>query len=195
MKKLRIKKLLLWVVGMLLLAYLVSAAAIVWDGLRDELGVADVAVVLGNEVKADGTPSPRLKARLDKTLELYRQGLFADVIVSGGTGASGYDEAEVMKKYLVEAGVPEERVLVDSHGANTYLTAQNAARLMRERHWQSALVVSQHFHISRSKLALRRFGVSLVYSAHAEYFETRDLYSTARETIGYYSYLFRGYDE
>jgi uncharacterized SAM-binding protein YcdF (DUF218 family) len=173
------------------LAFTLAAALIVADGLTDDIHAADVAVVPGNTVERDGRPSARLRARLDQTVSLYRQGLFPDVIVSGGVGVEGFDEALVMKRYLIENGVPDGRIHVDSGGANTYLTARNAARMMGENRWQSALVVSQYFHVPRTKLALRRSGVTPVFSAHARYTELRDVYSIAREVVGYGAYLLR----
>lgn len=167
----------------------ISATAIVGDGLRDELGPADVAVVLGNKVEVDGTPSARLQARLDKAIELYKKGFFANIIVSGGVGKEGFDEAGVMRRYLVERGVPESQIVVDSQGNNTYMTAENAARIMDSNGWKSALVITQYFHVSRTRLALRRFGVSQLYTAHADCLEPRDIYSTAREVVAYYRYL------
>lgn len=96
-----------------------------------------------------------------------------------------------MKQYLVENGVPESRIHVDSGGATTHLTARNAARIMRENGWQRAMVVTQYFHVPRMRLAMQRSGVTPVFSAHARYFELRDVYSTAREVIGYGAYLLR----
>jgi vancomycin permeability regulator SanA len=165
-----------------------TAAAIVWDGLHDEVAPADVAIVLGAQVWPNGQPALRLKARLDKTVALYQQGLFPAIIVSGGLGASGYNEAEVMKQYLVAHGVPAAQIITDSGGNNTALTAQHAARLMDERGMRSALVISQYFHLSRARLALNRCGVTPVYTAHAPYFGLRDLYSIPREVIGFYVY-------
>src|SRR5690348_5039955 len=81
---------------------------LVFAGLHDRVGKADIALVLGNTVNPDGTPSPRLRARLDKTLELYRAGYFPEVIASGGVGKEGYDEASVMRDYLVSRGIPAE---------------------------------------------------------------------------------------
>lgn len=46
--------------------------SILIDGFNDEIGKAEVAVILGNTVNEDGSLSPRLKARLDKGLELYK---------------------------------------------------------------------------------------------------------------------------
>ena len=164
------------------------------DGLRDDIHPADVAIVLGNTVERDGRPSARLRARLDKAVELYRGGLFRNVIVSGGIGVEGFNEAEVMKGYLISQGVPEGCIIADGEGVTTSLTASNAARIMKERGWQSALVISQYFHISRTRLAVESYGVRPVYSAHAEYFELRDVYSIAREVIGYGEYLMRSHD-
>lgn len=167
---------------------------IVADGLTDDIRAADVAVVLGNTVESDGRPSARLQARLDKAVELYRQDMFPYVIVSGGIGIEGFDEAEVMKRYLISHGIPEDRIVADANGLTTYHTARNAAQLMKEKKWRSALVITQYFHISRTRLALGSFGISQVYTAHANYFELRDAYSVAREIIGYGEYLVRRYD-
>ncbi len=172
--------------------FVIASAALVIDGLNDHVHKADVAVVLGNAVQPNGQPSPRLKARLDKAVQLYRQGLFSNIIVSGGVGIEGYDEAVVMKRYLMMQGVPDNHVFVDSDGRTTYLTAKHSAHLMKEKRWTSALVISQYFHIPRTRLALKQFGVLSIYSAHAEFFEVRDIYSTAREVVGYGSYLLRG---
>jgi vancomycin permeability regulator SanA len=187
----RTKRVLLLTALSIILAFTLAATLIVADGLTDDIQAADVAIVPGNTVEKDGRPSARLRARLDRTIALYRQGLFPDVIVSGGVGSEGFDEAEVMKRYLVENGVPEGRIHVDSGGSTTYLTARNAARMMRENGWQSAMVVSQYFHVPRMRLALKRSGITPVFSAHARYFELRDVYSTVREVIGYGAYLLR----
>jgi vancomycin permeability regulator SanA len=185
------KRVLLFTALPIVLAFTLAATLIVADGLTDDIHAADVAIVPGNTVEKDGRPSARLQARLDQTVALYRQGLFPDVIVSGGVGREGFDEAEVMKRYLVEKGVPEGHVHVDSGGATTYLTARNATRIMREHGWQSAMVVSQYFHVPRMRLALKRSGITPVFSAHAKYFELRDVYSIAREVVGYGAYLLR----
>lgn len=187
----RTKRFLLLTALPVALAFTLAATLIVADGLTDEIHAADVAIVPGNTVETDGRPSARLGARLDQTVALYRQGLFPNVIVSGGVGREGFDEAEVMKRYLVEQGVPERSIHVDSGGATTRLTARNASRMMRENGWQSALVVTQYFHVPRMRLAMKRSGVAPVFSAHSQYFERRDVYSIPREVVGYGAYLLR----
>jgi vancomycin permeability regulator SanA len=180
---------------------IICAGSIAIAGLNDNIDSpqerlrqrADVAVVLGNTVNPNGQPSPRLQARLDKTIQLYRQGIFKQIIVSGGVGKEGFDEAVVMKQYLIANALPSEQIYVDSQGNNTYLTAQHTAQLMTKYRWQSAIAISQYFHLPRTKLALHRFGIKTVYTAHADFFELRDIYSTIREVFSYASYQIRSF--
>lgn len=125
----RIRKLVLLAAALAGAALVVATAAILWDGLHDEIHLADVALVLGNTVHPDGTPSDRLAARLDRTLELFGRGTFRLIIVSGALGKEGHDEATVMRDYLVSRGVPTTQVLVDSAGYTTFATAKH-----REHH-------------------------------------------------------------
>ena len=184
-----------WLIGAFavpVILLLAGTALIVVDGLVDDLGTAYVAMVLGSKVELDGKPSARLRARLDRTLEIYRQNLCAWIITSGGVGKEGFDEAAVMRDYLAANGVPPDRILVDSLGINTQATAVNTARLAREHGFRTVIVVSQYFHVPRSELALRRNGFSTVHTAHARWFEWRDIYSSVREAVGYVVYWFRG---
>jgi vancomycin permeability regulator SanA len=174
--------------------FVLLAVVLAVSGLNDDIHKADVAVVLGNQVKPNGQPSNRLKARLDKTVQLFKKGLFPNVIVSGGVGVEGFDEAVAMKQYLFSHGLPNNHIYLDSKGLTTYLTAKNSTQLMKNHGWKSALVISQYFHVPRTRLAFEQFGISPVYSAHADFFEIRDIYSTAREVIGYGFYLFRKYE-
>ncbi len=182
-------RIIIGAIGLLIVPSTVIAIA----GLTDDLHSADVGVVLGNTVNPDGKPSRRLQARLDKTIELYRAGIFQNTIVSGGVGKEGFDEAVVMKQYLIGAGLPKDRIYLDSQGDNTYLTAKHTAQLMVEHRWHSAIAISQYFHLPRTKLALQKFGISPVYTAHADFFELRDIYSTVREVFSYCSYQLRSF--
>lgn len=171
--------------------YLAAMALIALAGLRDQLASADAIVVLGNTVAADGQPSARLRARLDCALDAWR-GKFAPlIVVSGGVGKEGFDEAVVMADYLAAHGVPRAAILVDSAGVDTAATAANVARMAAMHHIASVIVATQYFHVPRSRLALERAGVRVAGSVHANYFEARDLYSLAREVIGFGTYLVR----
>lgn len=169
----------------------VAALLLTLDGLTDSARRSDVVVVLGNEVLDDGTPSDRLAARLDVALDVHDRGLADHVIVSGGVGRSGWDEAEVMAAYLVDSGIDAERIVIDSDGVNTRATAVNTARIMDEQQWQSAIVATQFYHISRSRLALRQEGVEEVTTAGTGFIESRDVFGLGREVVAYGTYLLR----
>ena len=161
-------------------------------GLADRAVNADVAVVLGNEVLANGKPHPRLAARLDRALALFRNKHCPLIIVSGGIGRSGHSEAEVMASYLKENGVPSRNIVRDVSGVNTWETARFTATYMREYNLTSAVAVSQFFHVARSAAALGFMGVEQVGTASPWYFEWRDVYSVAREVPGFLWYCCRG---
>lgn len=173
------------------LSFLMPAGLLVWRGMTDDVGKADVALVLGNQVNPDGTPSPRLKARLDTAIECYRQGYFPVILVSGATDREGVPEGTAMKRYLVASGIPESVVLVDDQGVDTQASANNTAALLKERGWTSVFVITQYFHVPRTKLALTKLGILPVHHAHPRFFEARDLYSIAREIPAYGKYLLR----
>ena len=116
------------------------------------------------------------------------------ILVSDGTGKEGVSEADAMRDYLTQRGVPSQAVLLDREGVTTFATAANTSAMMKQRGLTRALVVTQYFHVPRTAMSLRRFGVANVYTAHARYFEWRDFYSIPRELVGLLRYAVRSYD-
>lgn len=171
--------------------FLTACLAITFAGLNDDLHAADLAVVLGNRVQPDGNPSEMLKARLDHTVDLYRQGYFRLILVSGGHGKEGYDEPVVMRRYLEANGIPHDAIFEDNEGYTTWRTAQNTALFLKAHNFSSVLVVSQYFHMPRCWLAFSKFGIAPIYTSHAPFWSVRDFYSIPREVIGYGTYYLR----
>ncbi|TKC83574.1 YdcF family protein [Trinickia terrae] len=171
--------------------WLLAGAVLASAGLLSRAQPADVAIVLGNTVYRDGSPSPRLAARLDRASQCYEQRQCGLIFVSGGVDASGTDEAVAMRAYLIRRGVPAGRIVVDSAGVDTWATAHNASTFMRDRGLSSAIVVTQYFHLPRAMLALRRFGVRDVSGAYPQFWESRDIYSVAREVPAFVWYGIR----
>jgi vancomycin permeability regulator SanA len=171
--------------------FLLATGALVLAGLNDKLAAADVIVVPGNTILPDGTPSPRLQARLDVALKQFQEHRAPRILVSGATGKEGFDEAASMARYLQSRGVPASAIIEDNQGWTTDATARNAALLMRAHGWKTAMVATQYFHVPRFRLALERSGIAVSGNVHAPYFELRDLYSVPRETVGYAVYFIR----
>ena len=172
-----------WIVMFSVTGFLSASVVIAAYGMADHIVMADVVVVPGNTVYPDGTLSDRLKARLDVAVGIYQSGNCRAVLVSGAVGPEGVDESSAMRSYLIQRGVPADRIVQDGRGFNTEATARNAAVIMQERGFRTALAVSQYFHIPRLRNLLQRQGINVVGTAHAKYFEGRDAYSLSREVV------------
>lgn len=155
------------------------------DGLLDEGKTADYAIILGSKVNTDGTLSERLEKRMQCGLKLYQEKRIKKIIVSGGLGKEGFYEANKMSDYLIENNVPKEDILIDNYGNNTRETVKNSLQF-KDIKESSIIVVSQYFHISRTKMLYRKSGVKEVSGVSPNYFEIRDLYSLLREFPAYY---------
>jgi uncharacterized SAM-binding protein YcdF (DUF218 family) len=85
----------------------------------------DTLIILGCGIRADGTPSPLLKGRVDAALgfaaEQEAQGYGpATFVPSGGQGLDEcMSEAESMGRYLRSQGIEEDRILLESRSADT----------------------------------------------------------------------------
>lgn len=123
----------------------------------------DVIVVLGAAVWSRGRPSPTLERRLRRGLELFRAGKADHLLFTGGLGRHPPAEAEVMRHLAIADGVDPDRIAVESASRSTLENAINSAKIMTDRNWQSALLVSDRLHLPRAVLAFRAVGVK----AHA----------------------------
>ncbi|WP_373549418.1 YdcF family protein [Haliscomenobacter sp.] len=161
------------------------------DGLWDRQQSADLAVIMGNKVNEDGTLSTRLVKRVDCGLQLYEQGRVKRLMVSGGLGKEGHYEGDKMRDYLVGKGVPDRLIIVDNRGNNTTLSVVNTLQLQDSLQFKSVIVVSQYFHLTRSKMLFKKKGFKAVSGVSPWYFEWRDVYALGREFVGYYRQLLK----
>jgi len=169
--------------------FLIHCIIITIDGLKDEKKTADIAVIMGSKVNEDGTLSERLTKRMECGLNLYRSGRVKHIIVSGGLGKEGHYEGKKMHHYLIEKGVPDSVIIIDNNGNNTELTVKNTLGFRTTPHFNSIIVVSQYFHLTRSKMLFKKHGFENVSSVSADYYEIRDIYSFIREFVGFYKQL------
>jgi len=175
--------------------YLASMLGLLALGLRSAPRGADVMLVLGTTVRADGVPGALLQARLDRAVELYKGGFSDTIIVSGGMGREGVDEATTMRAYLLARGIPSVAVVADSAGVDTYSSARFTADYLRVNALDRVLVVSQAYHLPRATFALHRFGVAQVSAAPAYGIHANDPYGLAREVPACLYYALRSYTE
>jgi uncharacterized SAM-binding protein YcdF (DUF218 family) len=119
----------------------------------------DAIVVMG-AAQFNGRPSAVLKARLDTTFEVWEDGIAPLIIVTGGKmPGDQFTESEASRDYLVALGVPERSILLENEGRTSQTSLQGVASIARDRNLRSVLIVSDGFHLFRSKLIADRNGL------------------------------------
>lgn len=153
-----VRRMLTVVVVVLFALWVISATAVLIWASRDEARPAQAIVVLGAAQYA-GKPSPVLRARLDHALDLWNHHLAGLLILTGGTGAGDTtSEAAVGRTYARKHGVPDSAILVENEGRTTSESMRAVAGMLEVRGLQTALLVSDPFHMLRLRILARRFG-------------------------------------
>jgi len=137
---------------------------------RAPVQTTDVAIVLGAALWND-RPSPALRERLDQAYRLYETKQVTRIIVSGGLGANGstITEAEGMRRYLTERGVPPEAVYEEGESTSTYENLRFSKRIMDREGWSVPVIVTHEYHGARAMdiarfVGFREASVSLTKS-------------------------------
>ena len=70
----------------------------------------DAIVLLGLKLRAGGEPEQELVLRAKRAAECYFEGIAPRILACGGDTGEGISEAAVMRRLLLEAGVPEAAI-------------------------------------------------------------------------------------
>lgn len=108
-------------------------------------------IVLGFQLNSDGTMKEELIGRLETALACAKQYPNARLLCTGGPTAQKSDisEAAVMGAWLMENGIPEERILLEERSLTTTQNAQFCCELLRNNYPEvtSIAIVSSDYHI------------------------------------------------
>ncbi len=134
-------------------------------GYRDEQQPVDVIVVLGSGLRRDGRAGPSLTRRSSRAAELWHQGVATQVICTGGkTERAPRAEAEACRDILLERGVPDEAITLENRSFSTEENAINTRAIMDAHGWQTALLVSDAYHMLRAQIIFRSQGIEAYIS-------------------------------
>ena len=139
---------------------------LVCGGIKDDGETADLAILLGSR-------PVRAIERALAAAELYRAGRVKSILASGGVlweyNGEMISEADLMKRIMIENGVPEEAILVDNEARTTVenmicstLVINRTVKISRT---ESVIIVTSLSHMRRSialakALLPRKFKVS-----------------------------------
>ena len=123
-------------------------------------GRYDAVLVLGLELNSDDSATPELEARLQTAAEVWRR-MGADcgkIVLCGGVQPGHHTvEADVMAKWLRQAGVPVERIILERQSQDTMGNCRCAARLLGGAEGKRVLVCG----MARSGIAAAKLLISL----------------------------------
>ncbi|MFJ6522982.1 vancomycin high temperature exclusion protein [Streptomyces filamentosus] len=144
-----------------------------------DVPAGDVAVVFGAGLWK-GRPTPYLAHRLDTAAELYRTGKVKVLLVTGDNGRTEYDEPGAMRTYLAARGVPDDKVVSDYAGFDTWDSCVRARKVFGV---DRAVLVTQDFHVKRAVALCERAGVASYGVGVAEPHDATWYYGTTREVF------------
>ena len=123
----------------------------------------DFLIILGCGLKKDGSPTPLLQGRIDRALEFAEKqkketGREPVFVTSGGRGPNEVtSESASMKKYLMEHGVPEERIIEEDRSTDTFENMRFSKEKILEIDPRAKVAFSTtNYHVFRSGLFARR---------------------------------------
>jgi uncharacterized SAM-binding protein YcdF (DUF218 family) len=149
----------------LLLGWLVILGIqIVHFGSKDRAARSDVVIVLGAAVVGDEL-SPVFKERVRHAIALYREAQASKIIFTGGVGGlASVSESETARRWAMGQGVPPSDILTENTSRTTFGNLQEAQRVMKEHHLNSAIIVSDPYHMKRALLMCDALGIESVSS-------------------------------
>jgi uncharacterized SAM-binding protein YcdF (DUF218 family) len=159
--------LVLWVVSIPMVGRTMTA------GLERGLGIpehprGDVIILLGGgtndkvpDLSGRGTPSENSLPRVVTAARLQKR-LGLPVIISGGGVFEGRTaEAVISRRFLIDLGVPPDKILIEGQSSDTVENARLTCRIMEKQGFRKPLLVTSAYHMRRSIEAFRRFGIEV----------------------------------
>lgn len=103
-----------------------------------------------------------LQSRADTAIDyLKHKDTTAICVVSGGKGPDELiSEAQAIKNYLLEKGIPEERIIVEDKSTNTFENIRNTKDIIEKKGHTKLLVATDGYHEFRASLLVKRQGLT-----------------------------------
>lgn len=127
----------------------------------------DVIVLLGGgivdtapDLSGVGVPTTMMMARVVSAVRLHRR-LQIPIIVTGGTvfEVNKQTEATIVKRIMVDLGVPEEQIFEEGKARDTVENARYSGEICKTRGYTHPILVTSAYHLRRSLQAFEMAGM------------------------------------
>ncbi|MFA6537019.1 MAG: ElyC/SanA/YdcF family protein [Patescibacteria group bacterium] len=122
----------------------------------EKLDDYNVALVFGAGLKKGGLPSDILADRLKTAIQLYQDSKVKTLILSGDNSSEEHQEVMAMKKMALEFGLPEDALIEDSCGLDTFASC---ARVKSEFSLSKIILITQKYHLRRALYLCNSLGI------------------------------------
>jgi len=119
----------------------------------------DGIIVLGAQVLPTGEPSVQLKWRLDKAAEYYWQNPCLMVVCGAQGKNEPLPEGDVMRRVLLEMGIPPQHVISDPLSLDTKQNIRNGWDILQKNGLSTPLLVTSDYHLPRALAIARDVGL------------------------------------
>ena len=183
---------------------------------KSEIQKYDVGIVLGGMFQYDGD-ADRLSIRrggdrIWQAIDLYKAKKIKKICIVGNHGNvfdKGLDEANQLKSQLIEWGIPEIDIIVETESRNTNENAKFTAALLKQSypHFESFLLITSARHMKRAKASFIKYDLNVSPFSTDQYVGKNRYYSwdefiipssdtfngwfgLIKEVVGYMGYYF-----
>ncbi len=180
--------------ALILWLWVVLVLVIVIDGYGrvDRAQPADVIIVLGAGLRRDNTPGPALYRRTDQAAKLWREGYAPHLLCTGGRPMNRLrSEADACAELLRAAGVPAEAISLEENSRSTEENAIHSRAILQANGWQTAIIVSDGYHLFRAYRLFRNEGLLVVTSPAVDPPLNIWLPSLSREVLAFHWQLLK----
>ncbi len=116
---------------------------------------SDCIVVFAGGVGESGKPGQGYEERVERAVELYKQG-YADHIIFSSGYAYFFKEPLIMKALAESLGVPKEAIILEDKAKDTYQNVMFSKEILDQKKWKSILLVSSPYHMRRAYLVFKK---------------------------------------
>lgn len=130
----------------------------------------DVGIILTGVTNNDKAPYDRVffnkgADRVTHTVQLYKLKKIKKILVSGGSGkliGTIRKEAVMLEKVLLDCGVPQKDIMIESNSRNTYENAKFSTDTLNQLYPKgNFLLITSAFHMPRSLACFEQQGLKV----------------------------------
>lgn len=128
----------------------------------------DVIVLLGGgmhdrvpDLSGSGAPSDQMMGRMVTALRLQRRLGLPLLVTGGAVSAASSPEAPIVKRFLIDMGIPPNKILIEDKSRDTIENASFSKKILEREGLVKPILVTSAYHMRRSVEAFRKAGLEV----------------------------------